>query len=407
VDIKKKMDNETINMIIKIKDINENYFNEIKTLFKQAKLEEYQNINTFTKIKERNFEIINIKKDIEKEIKEINNNDVLKEYETLQEQFYNNHKKYNILETHYNNIHNLINFYSSSSFILLKNQIIIFGGSKNEFSTNDLVIFNTLNNESSKIKIKSKKYSSKELEIIPSPRTQHSMVYFNDYIYVFGGRSSIYSIEFPKYTLWRFSTFNYEWEAIDEDCDIILSRYLHTTEVFENKIIVYGGVVNGTTISHEMIYYDLLNCKWGYIDKGEEGGIFGHSSFLYQDKMYILGGCDEKLRVKNEFKRYDFVKKEWKKIGDVGYMKYQSSYFDAENLKYYVYGGKNEKGEILNDLKFFDLNNDDWKKIDLFKYFEKRIWNLIYVNNNFFYLFGGCDQDFENYNNYLKINFEN
>lgn len=222
-------------------------------------------------------------------------------------------------------------YYHSS--VLYKDSIFIFGGCYFEFSLNDLFEYKIETKEWIKYEYKS--------NLVPPNMIQSSLNYYNDHLFIIGGRDNCYFSSNAYSSLWKFNLQEMKWEEIKN----LLKIYLH-------------------------------------------------SSILVNDSIYIFGGFDGD-NLLNNFKRLNLKNLNLKDYeNDLISSRYGASlYFDNQNL-IFIFGG-NDLNSDLNDLYSFDINNQLFKKIELniiapnmkFHYFFKIENNFISILNENIYIF--------------------
>ena len=112
---------------------------------------------------------------------------------------------------------------------LCKNEVYIFGGECGpEKQFNDLWKLD-INENWIEMEIKD--------NLKPKGRRYASIVSYNEYLYLFGGRND----EKRFNDLWQFNTFNNQWNLIKVNGDIPKPRASQTAIVDQNSMWIYGG----------------------------------------------------------------------------------------------------------------------------------------------------------------------
>lgn len=150
-----------------------------------------------------------------------------------------------------------------------ENSIYVFGGFVKGKRMNDLYEYNI---ETNTWKILSKftdidDFSSEELKYqFPVPRCGQDMVYYQNKIYMFGGRNDFND---KLSDTWEFDISAKTWNKIE--CEKMpIGRSSHACIVYESKIILFGGIVDITKEINEIDQFDLEAKKWMSIDDKSE-----------------------------------------------------------------------------------------------------------------------------------------
>ena len=122
------------------------------------------------------------------------------------------------------------------------NLIYLFGGGTSTGLLNDLWSFNTENNTWNKHNL-----TGSEIK----PREMHGMVYYNKYLYVFGGR--LYEEIDNK--VYRIDTNTYNCEVVT-NLPSNMCSFSYT--LFKNYIILYGGT-DGNVFLKDIIIYNIMS----------------------------------------------------------------------------------------------------------------------------------------------------
>ncbi|KAJ6226143.1 kelch repeat domain [Anaeramoeba flamelloides] len=181
-----------------------------------------------------------------------------------------------------------------------------------------------------------------------------------DLIVCFGYGPEGYALRFMQ-----LSVKDLEWRSL---CDVssfnVLRRVHCSTSYYENGIYVFGGRSESNTLPNELWRFDLTTHKFKLIKTNSKNlkGRYGHTSIVYEDKMYIFGGIDKDF-MKTGLLVFDFLKGEW--ITDpetAGTPISDRSFHSACLYKYFmvIYGGEDSETELSNEVRMLDLINMTW-----------------------------------------------
>lgn len=160
----------------------------------------------------------------------------------------------------------------------------------------------------------------------PSPRSGHTCILYQQYCYIFGGTNNhtnfndTFEYHFPTKTFKKIKTF-----------DTISGRYEHTSCLYGNCMIVFGGRAKTQALPFQkpIFVFDeniySLNLESFYWDKlyveGNLMPLSGHSANVYKDCMYIFGGIaliGQNLMRSNHLFKFDFLSNKCEIIDTLG-----------------------------------------------------------------------------------------
>lgn len=135
--------------------------------------------------------------------------------------------------------------------------IYIFGGNTHGFKSNKMFVFNTSSN----------RWTTLQTKNTPPERSSHSAVIKDNKMYVFGGKD----IDNNKLSdFWEFDIPTNTWtQIIYEEHEGPISRSGHSTGIFKNFIIIYGGIHELTQELSDMYLYDLTRKSWTLVFEEE------------------------------------------------------------------------------------------------------------------------------------------
>ena len=154
----------------------------------------------------------------------------------------------------------------------------------------------------------------------PDECYESTCVSFEDDLYVFGGckseklgRNYTFFNDVFKYNIttniWSLIPWNRTKGVKPKP------RSSHSSVIYDKKMYVFGGTTNQVDVLSDFFSFDFTTQTWKEIitvDKEEISGRYGHSSDIYNDSMIVYGGY--KNTTENDIWIYYFIEKNWKKI---------------------------------------------------------------------------------------------
>jgi hypothetical protein len=325
----------------------------------------------------------------------------------------------NNLSVHQNKIEALYHPTSRGQFSLCKtedNLIYIFGGIQSKF-LNDIWIcsIGTKNITEQEIK-KSKNKMNSENEYIkwrkiilsddelPISRYGHSMTYYMNNLYIFGGilPRNIFRDQEENICIFDMKRENFYYPKCVNYKNVKFRRN-HIGIGIGSTMFIHGGIDDDGNYLNDMWIFDCLKYKWSpliYRNLIKIPKIAYHSStlviknkslFYHKDLniykfpesliskgkigkvkiegIYIFGGIDKERNyykklwlIRIGVKPVDIVEVPTHGIEPLPRINCGMCFFNMLNL-ICLYGGKNDeinKGNLLNDIWFFDLENFNW-----------------------------------------------
>ena len=156
---------------------------------------------------------------------------------------------------------------------------------------------------------------------LPKTRDEHSCVIHNDSMIIFGG----FAFGERTNTIFRYSFMRNIWEQIHVKGDQApCPRAGHSAAIRYNKelgdhMYIYGGKNEENVKLNDTWKFNLETCEWTciqeQIDRPEDAARplarSGHASQVYNDCMIIYGGIYEVTKELNDMHIFDFKKEEW------------------------------------------------------------------------------------------------
>nr|CCA23939.1 conserved hypothetical protein [Albugo laibachii Nc14] len=153
--------------------------------------------------------------------------------------------------------------------------------------------------------------------VCPQERTDHSMVVYEDSLYLFGGCDK--STRFDD--LWRFDLSQKRWEQVTMDGDIPVPCFGHTAIVHESshRLIVFGGWDGHNTLD-TLYEFNFYTRHWTLLESTEStpSHRYRHSVVVYDDEMYVFGGVDKSQVRFNDLQQFNLVTNTWSEVCTTG-----------------------------------------------------------------------------------------
>uniref|UniRef100_A0A915PXJ3 Uncharacterized protein n=1 Tax=Setaria digitata TaxID=48799 RepID=A0A915PXJ3_9BILA len=149
-------------------------------------------------------------------------------------------------------------------------------------------------------------------------RTKHTAVVYNDMMIVYGGLASDLSL--PR-SVQAYHFKERKWCETEVKGEIPTGRQLHTACVIGKKMYVFGG---RSYAMHEL-QMDVLNFETGCWEKPTVTGDIpagreNHCTWVYRDRMYIFGGYQRKDDLHlNTLYEFDPAESKWRRVIPFGF----------------------------------------------------------------------------------------
>ena len=163
---------------------------------------------------------------------------------------------------------------------LYDDKIYIFGGNCYGFKSDKLFAYD----------VKTCKWKIIEFKKGPCPRSSHSAVVKDDKMYIFGGK------DFENNKLkdfWIFDFTKNTWSEIEytHSAEWPISRSGHSTGLFKNYIIIFGGIHELIHEMNDLHLYDTERKAWSVIYEEDHSPAHNkshHSSFANSGNLLLL-----------------------------------------------------------------------------------------------------------------------
>ncbi|XP_008108092.2 rho GTPase-activating protein gacHH isoform X1 [Anolis carolinensis] len=189
--------------------------------------------------------------------------------------------------------------------------VYIYGGRKNT-TLNDFWRYKIESNEWEKLD--NSEDSPEELE-------EHSMVEYQDVLYIFGGMVDSAFTQ-KKNPLWMYDTDRTKWmerqlTAVEGEGTAPANRKGHSAVVYRGSMYMYGGYVDLKGTSQEFWTLCFDTKQWAPLPAASYGNNpgprHGHSAVVYGSSMYLFGGLMG-LTEQKDFWKWDFMVANWSNI---------------------------------------------------------------------------------------------
>ena len=129
----------------------------------------------------------------------------------------------------------------------------------------------------------------------PKARSSASLIYYKSQLYLFGGNYGL-SNGATSNDLWIYNIKTNKWKQIlkNEDCDPNIrsvKRGNHRTVLYNNYMIIFGGVIKKKSPDNGLYTFNLDNYKWKRINtKGTPSKRSQSGMAIVNDYIFIYGG---------------------------------------------------------------------------------------------------------------------
>ncbi|KAK3739855.1 hypothetical protein QZH41_009102, partial [Actinostola sp. cb2023] len=176
-------------------------------------------------------------------------------------------------------------------------------------------------------------------------RAAHGVGVIGDWLWVYGGYSLT---DKPFNNLVRYSFSRNIWEIVvssSNSSDEPSSRYGHSLVVYNNSLIIFGGIVKGRTVN-ELWSFSVITRLWTSKASSVPMPVSGHTATIVNTKMIVLFGYGPMFGFTPCIQEYDIVTNKWKivkltmKEGTYGH----TSLYDPITKLIYIHGGRSKNG---------------------------------------------------------------
>ncbi|KAI1731926.1 kelch motif domain-containing protein [Ditylenchus destructor] len=299
---------------------------------------------------------------------------------------------------------------ASHKSVLIGNEIWTFGG----------MLFNTSRkaNDLTYFDITTQEFSLASTSSSPSPRYDHSMIYYeNDKsrkIYVFGGVVNENTITNELWSL-TLSATDLKWTLIsahDESPSAVPAAVAgHTAHVIGDEMFVFFGYNPFEGFIFRVQIYNFETNKWRSVDIESDStilGRFGHSSVVFREAdkkamVLLYGGYNAPLNgysyaISDELLLYDPTEQNWISLGSTGLPLFRHTSVLLDGIMLIVGGNSHNESSrarqndcYSNQVLAFDTVCKEWLKISIndAKQFSSRYGHSAIANEHSMFVLGG------------------
>ena len=154
--------------------------------------------------------------------------------------------------------------------------------------------------------------SEEQQKECPCPRSGQDISYYNNHIYLFGGRNDFND---KLNDTWEFDISAKKWTQIECE-DAPIGRSSHSVVIQSNRMILFGGIIEITKEINEIDMFDLNEKKWSTIDDKSDQHKYSTltSPSKIKDKMNETAPVRSDSAMKNITMKRDKANQSMKKI---------------------------------------------------------------------------------------------
>ncbi|MEM4385349.1 MAG: kelch repeat-containing protein [Candidatus Anstonellales archaeon] len=169
------------------------------------------------------------------------------------------------------------------TMVRYNNKLYVFGGYGGEYNQpathlNDIVEFDIFNN----------KWTTINASNPPSPRMAHSAVVIGNYMYVFGG----YDGTNFNNELWRYNFTNSTWTKLNPTGNLPQPRAEHISFAKDGELYIGFGL-SGHTFYRDLWKYNPSDNTWTQVFNNAPYGVAGSTCHVIDNKLYVFFGRDD------------------------------------------------------------------------------------------------------------------
>ncbi|XP_064163736.1 rab9 effector protein with kelch motifs [Anguilla rostrata] len=234
----------------------------------------------------------------------------------------------------------------------------------------------------------------------PNPRYGHAIAVARNVVFLFGGVSTMNSLEDkPVYLndlyMITVTPTSIVWDVMTQNGQIPAAREGHSLCMVKGKLYLFGGssVPQARECLPGVYCFDIELLTW---DDLKAGGVpmrtLKHSSATVGDNIYVFGGILDGV-ARDDLLMFNTVSKTWtpiKTTGDVPPARFNHN-FAVVNEQIYLVGGCSVDDRLFKDVHILNTGTLVWQKCDVKGEFSPacRGQTLTAHHDKDIYLFGG------------------
>lgn len=275
-------------------------------------------------------------------------------------------------------------------------KIYVFGGTDETTRRNDLYAYDMMTNIWTQVETQG---------MVPTPRSGAKGVAFSNSFYLFGGYTRKDGVYYND--LYRFDTVSGIWTKLFCTGDTPSIRTDHTAVFYENSIYIFGGY-DGKTRFNDLRACKLENFEWA---KLPENGVqplprFGHTAVVYNHSMYIFGGWDGHETL-DDLYQYSFTTNIWYELRRTLGVKPSPRYRHSCVIfsgSLFIFGGVDKSQRRFSDLHEYNIHHKEWIiKRAAGDIPSQRTFHTALVHENCMFILGGFDGKRQNDLYFIKL----
>jgi len=242
--------------------------------------------------------------------------------------------------------------------------IYLYGGRRRNSLLKDFWKYDFDSNSWEEIKVSGSK---------PGHLQEHTMVEYNDKLYVFGGEVNFCNDQ--EISLWVFNIKENIWEKerTVRGSQGPSSLRGHTATIYNDSMYIFGGYqdLKGSTSDVWMFHFPSKSWHLVFRAKPSAGPIFiptprhNHSTVLHDSSIWVYGGLDN-LQPTSEFIRFDLEWQTWHKIkkGSGPAPEALHSHLAAKLKNNMILIGGTKDGQLSRNIWIFHFATSLWEMVD-------------------------------------------
>lgn len=205
----------------------------------------------------------------------------------------------------------------------------------------------------------------------PPSLQEHTMVEFQQQLYLFGGQVSASNTD---NNFWRLDLATQRWQSLSVESSKLgahlgpTNRRGHSAIIHEQSMYIYGGFEDFRGSSGQLWEFQINKQRWELRNLSSSSNCHpeprhSHSAVVFNDSMFVYGGLSN-LKPLSDLWRWSWQDKRWyrerTKGSSPGYL-YGHTAVEAFGSMF-VFGGE-RNGRATRSLWRLNLHNMSWRKI--------------------------------------------